>query len=69
MKIDGKKYLYTQPSLNGKHQEENASISIYFAKIMKKMGYKLNTKEINAAIKKQWPGRLELLIIKIKNNS
>ena len=23
MKIDGKKYLYNQPSLNGKHQEEN----------------------------------------------
>ena len=36
IKIDGKNILYTQPSLNGKHQEENASISIYFAKIMKK---------------------------------
>ena len=35
MKVDGKKFLYAQPSLNGKHQEENASISIYFAKIMK----------------------------------
>ena len=53
IKIDGKKYLYTQPSLNGKHQIENASISIYFAKTMKKMGYKLITKEINAAIKKR----------------
>ena len=38
-------FLY-QPSLNGKHQEENASISIYFAKIMKNMGYKLNTKKL-----------------------
>jgi len=67
MTVDGKKYLYTQPSLNGKHQEENASISIYFAKIMKNMGYKLNTKEINAAIKKTiWPGRLEVINYKNK---
>ncbi len=62
IKIDGKKYFYSQPSLNGKHQEENASISIYFAKIMKNMGYRLNTKEINIAIKKTvWPGRLEVI--------
>ncbi len=62
MKVDGKKFLYTRPSLNGKHQEENASISIYFAKIMKKMSYKLNSKKINAAIKKTiWPGRLEII--------
>ena len=67
MKVDGKKFLYTQPSLNGKHQEENASISIYFTKIMKKMGYKLNTKEINTAIKKTvWPGRLEIINYKNK---
>ena len=67
MKIDGKKYLYTKPSLNGKHQEENASISIYFAKIMKNMGYRLNTKDINAAIKKTaWPGRLEIINYKHK---
>ena len=65
--MDRKKYIYTQPSLNGKHQEENASISIYFAKIMKKMGYKLDTKEINAAVKKTiWPGRLEVINYKNK---
>ena len=57
MKVDRKKFLYTQPSLNGKHQEENASISIYFAKIMKNMGYRLNTKDINAAIKKNCMAR------------
>ena len=67
IKIDGKKYFYSQPSLNGKHQEENASISIYFAKIMKNMGYRLNTKDINAAIKKTaWPGRLEIINYKHK---
>ena len=67
IKIDGKKYFYSQPSLKGKHQEENASISIYFAKIMEKMGYKLNTKKINAAIKKTtWPGRLEVINYKNK---
>ncbi len=67
IRIDGKKYLYTKPSLNGKHQEENASISIYFAKIMKRMGYKMNTKEINIAIKQTiWPGRLE--VINYKHN-
>ncbi len=67
MKIDGKKYFYSQPSLNGKHQEENASISIYFAKIMKNMGYRLNTKDINEAIKKTtWPGRLEIINYKHK---
>ncbi len=67
IKIDGKKYFYTQPSLNGKHQEENASISIYFAKVIKNMGYELNTKKINAAIKKTvWPGRLEVINYKNK---
>jgi len=67
IKIDRKKYFYNRPSLNGKHQEENASISIYFAKIMKNMGYKLNTKEINSAIKKTiWPGRLEVINYKNK---
>jgi len=67
IKMDSKKYIYTQPSLNGRHQEENASISIYFAKIMKNKGYKLNTKEINAAIKKTvWPGRLEVVNYKNK---
>ena len=67
IKIDKKKFLFPQPSLNGKHQEENASISIYFAKIMKKMGYKLNTKKNNAAIKKTvWPGRLEIINYKNK---
>ena len=67
IKIDGKKYFYSQPSLNGKHQEENASISIYFAKIMKNMGYRLNKKEINEAIKKTvWPGRLEIINYKNK---
>ena len=67
IKIDKKKYIYSQPSLNGKHQEENASISIYFAKIMKSMEYELNSKKINAAIKKTiWPGRLE--VINYKNN-
>ncbi len=65
--MDRKKFLYSQPSLNGKHQEENASISIYFAKVMKNMGYNLNTTQINLAIKKTlWPGRLE--IINYKNN-
>ena len=60
--MDRKKFLYSQPSLNGKHQEENASISIYFAKVMKNMGYNLNTKQINLAIKKTiWPGRLEII--------
>ena len=67
IKIDRKKYFYTRPSLNGKHQEENASISIYFAKIMKNMGYNLNTDKINAAIKKTvWPGRLEMINYKNK---
>ena len=67
IKIDRKKYFYNRPSLNGKHQEENASISIYFAKIMKNMGYELNTKEINSAIKKTiWPGRLEVINYKNK---
>ena len=67
IKIDGKKYFYSQPSLNGKHQEENASISIYFAKIMKNMGYRLNTRDINTAIKKTtWPGRLEIINYKHK---
>ncbi len=67
MKLDGRKFLYTRPSLNGKHQEENASISIYFAKIMKKKGYRLNSKKINAAIKKTvWPGRLEIINYKNK---
>ena len=67
IRIDGKKYLYNKPSLNGKHQEDNASISIYFAKIIKDMGYKLNSKEINEAIKKNiWPGRLEIINYKNK---
>ena len=62
IKMDKTKYIYPKPSLNGKHQEENASISIYFAKILKNMGYELNSKEINAAIKKTiWPGRLEVI--------
>ena len=34
---------------------------------MKKMGYKLNAKEINVAIKKTvWPGRLEIISYKNK---
>ncbi len=67
IEIDRKKYFYTKPSLNGKHQNENASISIYFAKKMKNLGYKLNTKKINAAIKKTlWPGRLEVINYKNK---
>jgi len=67
IKIDKKNYFYTKPSLNGKHQEENASISIYFAKIMKDLGYKLDTKKINSAIKKTvWPGRLEVINYKNK---
>ena len=62
MKVYGKKFLYTQPSLNGKHQEENASIAIYFSKLIKNMGYKLNTNKINSAIKNTvWPGRLEII--------
>ena len=65
--IDKKKYFYTQPKLNGKHQIENASIAIYFSKVMKDMGYKLSTIKINIAIKETvWPGRLE--IINYKNN-
>ncbi len=60
--MDKKKYYYFQPSLNGKHQEENASIAIYFSKIIKNMGYKLNTDKINTAIKNTvWPGRLEII--------
>ena len=67
LKIDKKKFLYTKPTLNGKHQEENAAIAIYFSKVIKNMGYKLNTRKINSAIKHTiWPGRLE--IINYKNN-
>ncbi len=67
MIIDKKKLIYSKPTLNGKHQEENATIAIYFSKVMQNMGYKLNTKKINIAVKNTvWPGRLE--IINYKNN-
>ena len=65
--INQKRYFFSQPTLNGKHQKENASIAIYFSIIMKNMGYKFNLKKINTAIKDTvWPGRLE--IINYKNN-
>ncbi len=56
------KKIINQPSLNGLHQIENASIALAFAEVMQKKEFKFNFNKTNNAIKKtSWPGRLEII--------